>query len=743
MEHKRLKEETEIIELDKRIIAQIIHNIILATYQLRLYDNENNIFLQTIDTVVGFMEILTKKYGKVTLGEVEGKLVLNGTLFTPHKEEIAWTNNFVNLMKNNEVKSIDFTPGVNIEGIKVLLKSMSKKRGIKTIISELSSIPSCNIVVNASVYAALDAQDVVLEKGAQLIEERGEKVEDILDTIEKAAQAAVNSTDLAEKEKSKNRIIGRLLSIDIHSLIRLIEKQLPLEVEKIIEESLAGLPIEKIKEITENLVNQYVFLKDKQKSGCGNVTEEEISRFKDVFMRYTLWLKNQSVMFDLYEIVMRKGTEELLPPWFQPKKGKIEMGDLSLAITELIKKDSISLLDEENIISINNIIVQLGTMGESNLVKQLINKINTNFESKDKSIRVKTANMISKNFNTLFNSGNRELTRFISEKIKDIIDKETDTEVYNKLSGCIREEINQDILEGDYDNASKLIGIFKKHQLENNKLQENILNNLISEENISLLIEDLTNERTNIRDKAFEIVVKLKENFLKHIVKAIANAEDIRKRSLLTNILKRLEEKGALEFTNFINAEISIIELLNMLEVMDSFGNSPVIIQKLNQLAEHYDYRVRKEVIKVITRINTTECRKILLKMIKDKHPVVRLEAVKSVGELKYEEATDVLKEIIRPKLKFIKDEEENLQIESCIALGKLNNENNLSLFKQIIFPLPWTKVKSERIRGSAIQAIGNMKTEEVKKILIKVSKDKNKFIREIAQESLKTYMNK
>ena len=86
-----------------------------------------------------------------------------------------WGQNFLGLMKKNEVKSVDFTSGISEDELKTLLRGLAKRKGLKAIQDGLSAISASHITINSSIYVTLDAQDVVLEKGAQLLEREGEK----------------------------------------------------------------------------------------------------------------------------------------------------------------------------------------------------------------------------------------------------------------------------------------------------------------------------------------------------------------------------------------------------------------------------------------------------------------------------------------------------------------------------------------------------------------------------------------
>ena len=738
MDYKRIGEDNPINEQDERILAQVMHNIILATYQLRLYDNENAIFLQSLDTVVGFMEMLAGKFGHITLGVAENKLIINGKESNSKKEEKIWADNFIGLMKKSEIRSVDFLPGIFPDEIKIFLKGLAKKKGLQAVQEELAAIKAEHVKLNINLYVTLDSQDVVLEKGADLLASRGENVEDILSTIQKAAEEANNSMSLDGKETAKNKIIGRLLSIDVPSLIKLIEKQMPFEVEKVIEESLAGLPFDKIKEITESLVNQYSYLKQQNKENPEKCTEASVTHFRDIFHRYTLWLKNQQVMFDLYGLVMEKGAEELAPPWMKPSKEDIKnKEDVNEMVKSLVGLDPQALLSAEMSEDLNNTLGKLAALGETKTIKQLLNKVSTNLASEDKSVRTKAAAVLKNGFDKFKDSGNREITRYLSERLRDVLDTEKDSAIYGNLSECVKEEINQEILEGNYENAVRLVGIFKKHELDNNKDVAAVLAGLIEKENVDLLIEDLVNPKAEVRDRAFEILVKLKEQLYPQFIKHITETENLRKRRILAEFIRSIGDKAVSEFACSITDKSPLLDIYRIIELLDIFPGNPQVLQKLDTLTLHFDFKIRKEAFLALSRIGNEQALAIITKGLSDTNLLIRQEVTRILGNAGYQGAFTGLKNIAAPKYQFTKEEEETLQIEACLALGKINHPEALKLLKEILYTALWQKPKSVRIRGAAAQAIGLIGGEQARKILSKARRDRNKYVKQAAEAAL------
>ena len=163
-------------------------------------------------------------------------------------------------------------------------------------------------------------------------------------------------------------------------------------------------------------------------------------------------------------------------------------------VKSLVGLDPQALISADMTEDLSNTLGKLAALGETKTIKQLLNKVSTNLSSQDKSVRAKAAAVLKSGFNKFKDSGNREITRYLSERLRDILDVEKDSAIYGNLSECIKEEINQEILEGNYENAVRLVGIFKNHELENNKNVAEVMGKLIEKENVTLLIEDLVNE---------------------------------------------------------------------------------------------------------------------------------------------------------------------------------------------------------------------------------------------------------
>ena len=614
-----------ISEQDERILAQIMHNIILATYQLRLYDTENPAFLQSLDTIVGFSDILAAKYGRVTLAFVNNKPAMNGIVLSPKKEEKIWEDNFIGLMKKSDITNISFLPGITLDEVKLILKGITKKKGLVELQKELAVIHSEYLKLNDPGY--------------------------------KQAKPVGNLP--VNKPEPKPPVP---------------EKKEPPPVLK--EEPRQETPVK----------------------------EEE---------------PKAPVAAPAIKLEPPPASLEKVPAAPAPEVPEKTMP------AELINNKTANDLVET--------FRKLSALGEKKQIKELLGGVLANFNFEDITAHKLAAATIREAFKYFRDSGNREVVRFLSLEIKTILERENDGPAYRDLASCVTDEINQEILEGDYGGAVQLLGVFILHELDGRFDAKTVLDNLLEKENVELLFRDLFSEKEAIRDFAFEILTKMKERLYLRFLRHLSSTDNLRQRRILTDVIKHMNNNAVPELIASLDDKMAIFEMIRVIEVLDTFTEQPTVYIKLETFLSHFDFKVRKESLYVLSRFGNEKALKLMTKSLYDNNPLIRQEAVRLLGNAEYKGAFAGLKAIAAPKLQFSKEEDEAVQIEAVIALGKIKHPEALKLLKGILFTHFWLKPKSDRIRGAAIQAIAMVGGEESKKLILKAKRDFSKFVRQAA----------
>ena len=247
----------------------------------------------------------------------------------------------------------------------------------------------------------------------------------------------------------------------------------------------------------------------------------------------------------------------------------------------------------------------------------------------------------------------------------------------------------------------------------------------------------MVNEKSEVKDRAFEILVKLKEQLYPQFIRHLTETEHLRKRRILAGFVKSMGDAAIAELANCITDKTPIMNIYRIIEILDVFPGHPLVLQRLDTLTMHFDFKVRKESLLALSRIGSQQALSIINKALTDTNTLIKQEVIRILGNAEYQEAFSGLRRIAAPKYQFTKEEEETLQIEACLALGKIRHPEGLKLLKEILYTSLWQKPKSVRIRGAAAQAIGLIGGEDARKILKKAKKDRNKYVKQAAEAAL------
>ena len=588
---------------DQRVIAQVIHNILLATFQVKLYDMETPAFMQSIDSVAGFINFLGQKHEKITISEKNGMITINGDFAELVKEESIWGKNFIQLMKTNDISYIDLATVVTFEELIILIRGITKKKGAKDIIDELEQSGSTHVYINKPAPKNTESKS------------------DATPVIPKPEEPAPPPKAAAKVE------------------------------ERVIEEP------------------------PRQK-------------------------------------------EPTAPP-------------------APVKKPATAAVVDNIIRGAADLKLFLETGNEQG-INTLLESYYSNLATRDSAARIESVVFLSAAHDILLDLGKRNHARSVAEKLAKTSSAGLDAGAFRDMSYCLKNEANRDILEGDLSSAVFMFGAYKAHAFEAKKDVRLMLQDVITEENLALLINDIASENRDKRDGVLELLIKLKEAIVPQLIKAAANTEDPRKRRLLLVMMRSLGDKAAAELLRFLNTELSVLEVSRLIEVIDSFSAYKPLFEKLTGLLSHADFRIRKEIVGVMTRLRSEEAKALIVMALGDQNLTTKMQAVKAAGELSIQGAVPLLHEMIKPVQLLEQDEENSVQVEACTSLSKIQHNTSVAALKLAVFPPVWMKQKSDRVRAAAVQAIGQFAAEEANKILLLANKDGNPVVRKAAEEALK-----
>ena len=127
-----------------------------------------------------------------------------------------------------------------------------------------------------------------------------------------------------------------------------------------------------------------------------------------------------------------------------------------------------------------------------------------------------------------------------------------------------------------------------------------------------------------------------------------------------------------------------------------------------------------------------------ILPLLLDSKNLVVIEAIKSLGNLRYEKSIPEL-------IKALKYSSVNVQKEICLSLGRIKSTEAISTLEKVIFAKTFffKKARKEIVRTAALWSIIQIDPIESKRICKKLKTDKNKEIRQLCSGILKDLVKK
>ncbi|MCD5391028.1 HEAT repeat domain-containing protein [candidate division NPL-UPA2 bacterium] len=133
------------------------------------------------------------------------------------------------------------------------------------------------------------------------------------------------------------------------------------------------------------------------------------------------------------------------------------------------------------------------------------------------------------------------------------------------------------------------------------------------------------------------------------------------------------------------------------------------------------------------------EAARAVLAALRDETFLVRRQAVKVLGRMRYRGAVPVLMEMLHGRDKLKRAEKILIREEICGVLSQIGDPNCLPALAEVALP-PWfSPWKQTEVRVAAVKALGAFRGHGAEDILLRLAKDRNEFIRAAVEQALKS----
>ena len=246
------------------------------------------------------------------------------------------------------------------------------------------------------------------------------------------------------------------------------------------------------------------------------------------------------------------------------------------------------------------------------------------------------------------------------------------------------------------------------------------LNELLTDQLLTHLIETLGTEDEDEK--------KSIENILNHagthtyglLISSLINTNDTKLRRNIYNIIVNIGEPFREEINSRLNDD-RWFAVRQMVSLLGELGGK-ASLDTLEEIYDHPDARIKKEIMKSLARIPSDRSLAILLKGLKSKDKSIQANSVISLSILKNPAAVNPLGDIVARR--DLLHENEELRKEAVKALGVIGDESGVPYLKKALLAKSWlASGVSDGIRTFAATALGKIGGDEAVKVLEKASK--------------------
>lgn len=716
--------------LDQEAIAQLIKSFHLTITYLRIYPPTSQMVVATLDTFSKTVLTLLEKNTTLTFSELAGKLLIDGKE-AENREIQLIGNNILKLFSQKKVQSITFRQGITREEITEFLTSILRKKR-----EEITEFP--HVAFDQTVYVAMVKGEEAVVKISEMVQNSGGEIVGLIKTIRESYDLIDQIPEPASRFQAQTRLATELAKQDASVLRDIFERDLPPKIEEsgLKQQLMNALSQDKIKDIFGEISTWYEEIRKKESSDFAAV--DQLEKFKKFVQTVLHAPAAKDIPRQFFEEMLRKGLLEQLPEWFSAAPAK---PTTVFEVERLLEKDPSQLLEKETMDSLPQLVEKLCQIENNELLGKLTEKLLGNLSSSVPKLRLMTMQGIMPIYDILKAHGKEQLLRYMELPLLETARQETSPDVHIMLADILRQRARQNLLHGEYDFAVRIIDLLRQHTsdeiIPDAKIRTDTANALskLIPEIMEILVTDLKSDNEAKRLGSLQILAKFGDKAIDPLVRVIKESDDIRPRRMATLALKNIGDSAVRRFREELNLGLIPAEIIRVIEAVGELGAGETI-EHLSGLLRYPDAQVKRELMKMLGRLNTNQSRLLLVEQLKDADCTVVSDAIRLLSELKASEAVDGLIALLDKR-----NCNAAVQEEVCIALGAIGYPKAIpALIAKLNKKPSWfsrNTTELERIRMRAAWSLRKFTGPEVEQALERASKKPGDPVALTAKESL------
>lgn len=736
-----------------------------ATINIHMYPPTSDMIAASVETAYARMDPLLAQTGKLTLGEADNLLLVNGEKLHDRDQVRPPVLSFLDSLRRRDIYSVTFSVGMEQEEFLKFLYIMAKEpeelRHIGGMAEEVSRQGCSHILVNEKRFVSVADDEVI---ATETLEEAREgearfKEEELLRLNEKLKDErfvnyitgkeirANTGEDTIRDIMSNPPRLGLLLRQAVREIV--VEEEDPEKALDIVCSTLEKTAVlldeigdEELRRMdAEEIAKAAAFLEPSELKGF--LLMEKPERLKELEMRKNILdILRENKALDLLESTIRE--HESLQRMvddpeaaFSPEQ-ELRYGSLSALIDEIYQA-SVGKPWESRVSD---------RIFQADMWKKIINGASEKGDAGSSTLVYQISNM-------LVNEG---LVLDIDELTADITIDENIPRLLQKLYRARRHDTVLKLVESLLDNLEDMspeIRLKTAETLRNipaalemsKRLQEfpvayemkdRLLERLERERELSEVYTTLSASlaslaSTFILSKDYDTALEIIDTFWRHnsaedtrkpeqrrialeAVATVANDEvldslaeilregDIQTITEVAEILIKFEDKSVQPLIQVLKDSDDLLVKRVTFEALENIGKD-AILTLINDLEKYNPWHMYRNIISILAEIGNRSIIQSLARFIKHQNPEVRRETIKALSKIRTPETISLLVDALN-------DRDEQVQKEACIGLGRMRDVSTAPVLMDVVkIPRSFKKARhrTNAVKAAALWALGEI----------------------------------
>jgi HEAT repeat protein len=736
-----------------------------AIKNVRLYPPTSATITTAIEKLHLILLEIFEQEAPLIFAESEKSILICGKLLEQKDQERSQVTTLLNILLNFGIRSISFNKGLEKEELAAFMELLSKKPEVVKKEGDLPKIMAekniLHIYLDQKVYVSMDKdQEIIasldikddeitqflmsahpeLANDPQKLQEMIKNPEWLLETFQ---------AGLSQIMAQKGKLSNQQLSEKLKNLLALVDKATsPLEqndqenISQSIGKTIATMDSEIIQELSSQDIEQLfsgMLLQYIMFSALDEVKPEDKSVESNISNALTSAGDSSSADGAGQENTDNQGTGSGFGSGSGDTAGsgsgsgdtagsektdyQKQLFDLKKKLIARIKDNSRPFMDAPLLFVLPKIIEQLVAQKEQETMEKIIIRLLADMLNQNADIRAQASKGLTEIIESFSPDRQSELIERVSGQLIDWIKLETvATPDYRKICLSLQKLLQDLIRQGRFAESIPIMDVFNdihSRILEKNDavrdISSEIIQNLASEEYLTILFKGLNSNEKNKRNEASQILIKFGDVILSRLLDIIQEVSDSNERINIIHLIIAMGQKAIPAIKDRINnKKAAWYYLRNMAYLLGNIGNETNVYM-LQPLLLHENNKVRLEALKSIFQIGGKQRGPLLLSVLPKADDQFKLNIIETLGNAKCAEAVPNLLDMLKKRSLLASQLQIDLQEKICIALGLIGSPEAISALSEIAESKSFLRIRAypEKVKHAAGRALKSIKIRQ------------------------------